>query len=82
MIGNNLLIYNNLIYVINQNINIIIENINGFKDKVVINKLNSLLFDLLDIKNKLLNRIYINKDNTKVPKIEIERMYKRLKELL
>ena len=40
MIGNNLLIYNNLIYVINQNINIIIENINGFKDKVVINKLN------------------------------------------
>lgn len=82
MIMNDLLVYNNLLYVINNNLDILINNIYSFDNTEIKKKLFSLINDLLNEKCKLISLLYKNKNKQKISKVEIERMYKRLKELL
>jgi len=79
---NDLLVYNNLLYVINNNLDILINNIYSFDNTEIKKKLFSLINDLLNEKCKLISLLYKNKNKQKISKVEIERMYKRLKELL
>lgn len=82
MIMNDLLVYNNLLYVINNNLHTLINNIYSFDNTEIKKKIFSLINDLLNEKCKLISLLYQNKNKQKISKVEIERMYKRLKELL
>lgn len=82
MIDDNVVIINSIIFVIDKNIDLILSEIDRINNKDIYNKLISLLNDLIKEKSILMNKIYKNNNDLKVTKIEIERTYKRLKELL
>ena len=82
MIMNDLIVYNNLLYVINNNLDILMNNIHSFDNTEITKKLFSLIIDLLNEKCKLISLLYKDKNKQKASKVEIERMYKRLKEII